>query len=243
MAEKREMAPAIKLCKNRVLNDVEIVKLYTIDIKVIEQRRSLQHIVASFPGETQYEVRTNAEVATFGAFNRVDEFLHTVAAIDPSKRPFMDRFQSEFEPNVRVMRDIGDEVEDVVGNTVRARRNGKADHLGKFQRFTIEFLQFRHRIVRVRVALEIGDKLLRLVPPADGRCALSELLGYGSARAIILGCVTGVVAVRAAAHRNSAVSIRAGKVHPQSDFINPCGKSIFQHAVVRVEALTVPTIL
>src|ERR671931_366529 len=164
-------------------------------------------------------------------------------AIDPLKRSVMHRFQPQFEPKVSVTRDVGNEIEDVVGHAIGARRNRKTDDSGKVQSFTIKFFQFHYRIIGIRVALKIGDELLRLVSLADSRRALFELLGDGSARAVILRGMTGIVTVDAAADGDFAVAIGTCEIHAQAYLVDARGERVFEHAVIRVEALAVPAIL
>jgi hypothetical protein len=71
------------------------------------------------------------EAPAFASFNRVDEFPHSMSSINPLKRPVMHRLESEFEPKVSVTRDVADEIENLVRDTIRPRGNGKADNARK----------------------------------------------------------------------------------------------------------------
>jgi hypothetical protein len=55
---------------------------------------------------------------------------------------------------------VGDEIEHVVGNTVRPGRDRQADDAGKLERLPIQPFELGVSIVGVGVALKVGDKLL-----------------------------------------------------------------------------------
>src|SRR5258706_9925683 len=168
----------------------------------------------------------DAQAACFSAIHRVEIFTQAMAAVYPRKSAFVHRLQSEFEPEIGLLVQVAQQVEDIVSDTIGPGRDGNTDDAREVDRLAINFLKFRNRIVRVGVALKISDEIFCFMALCQGGGTLFQLRRDRRARAIDLWRVTRVVAVNAAADGNFAITIGASEILAQTDFVNAAVKSI-----------------
>jgi len=91
-------------------------------------------------GRLKRQMGAEAESSYSASLHRIDEFSQAVTPIDPLKRFVMHRFQPEFQPDVGVARDIGDEIQDVIGHAVGTSGDGKADDTRKVESLSVKLL-------------------------------------------------------------------------------------------------------
>ena len=165
-----------------------------------------------------------------------------MAAVYPGKRPIVHGLQSELEPEISFFGQIANQIERLVGQAIRPRRNREPDDTGKVEGFTVKFFQLRGRVVSIGVTLKISDEPFRSMSSLQRQRALFELDRDRSARPVILRRVTRVVAINTSADGHCAVPVRAREVQSQADLVDALVENLTQLAIVRIEALAAPAI-
>ncbi len=161
-----------------------------------------------------------------GPAHGIDELGKTVGPVDPRKSLVVHRLQPVFNRDVRPLRILLKQVEDGIRNTIRSGPDYEADNVLDSERLVEKLGEDFDWSVGVGVALEVGEKLFRLVPPAEKSLPLLELLGDAQGPD---GRMAGSLMTEdAATKRLRAVKIRAGKVGIQRDLVNATAESLLQ---------------
>ena len=141
-------------------------------LECAEITEGCEHVVFSFPWKAENDVDDDGEASGFQAVIGIVKYRERIAAVDAFRRRFMDRLESELDPDVLsgfVAKSLQHR-EHLVRETVGTGSEGEGDDFRLCEGFPIERFEALDRSVGVRIGLEVRDVLLLL-----RRAALREL--------------------------------------------------------------------
>ena len=123
-----------------------------------------KHVVFTFPWEAEDDVHDDGEVSGLQAVVGVVEHGERVAAVDAFCRRFMDRLESELDPDVLpgFFTEPAEHREHLVRETVGTGAEGESDDFRLCEGFSVQRFEALDRSVGVCIGLEVRDVLLRL---------------------------------------------------------------------------------
>ena len=185
-------------------------------------------------------MRADAQPAFFGAPHRIDIFTQAMTAIHPGERAVIHGFESDFEPQVSLLRQVAQQIKRVVRQTVGPGRDRQPDNAGKVEGLTIEDFELRRGIVCIGVTLKVSDKFLCPVALLYGHSARFKLRRNRASGPVVLRRMARVVTINTAAHRDFAVTVGTGKIQPQADLVDARVEPFTQYTVKRVKSFAAP---
>ncbi len=162
---------AAELC---AAEDVKELKLDAVEMRIqcAEITDGREHVVVGFPWEAEDDMDDDGEASGLQAVIGIVKYRERIAAVDAFRRRFMDRLESELDPDVLsgfVAKSLQHR-EHLVRETVGTGAEGEGDDFRLCEGFPIERFEALDRSVGVRIGLEVRDVLLLL-----RRAALREL--------------------------------------------------------------------
>ena len=123
-----------------------------------------EHVVFRFPWEAEDDVHDDGEAGGFQAAVGVVEDGERIAAVDAFRRRFMDRLESELDPDVfpGFFTKPAKHREHLVRETVGTGAEGEGDDFRLREGFPVKRFEALDRAVGVRIGLEVRDVLLFL---------------------------------------------------------------------------------
>src|SRR6266568_1817096 len=105
-----------------------------------------------------------------------------MTAIHPIERAVMYRLQTELQANILLFAIAFDQIQRIVGKTIRPGANGQPHDLRMFESLVVEFLELRGRGISVGGGLKVRQEPSRLVSILQDFYAAADLLANGRAR-------------------------------------------------------------
>jgi hypothetical protein len=170
------LASTIDLCQGCAPNHMAMVDLHALDGQAGKNLRGLHHIRMRFPGKAQDDVCADLDRSARGSSHGVQKVLHPVPAPDAIQGPVVCALQPVLHPNLVILREGFEQVEDRLVRAVRPCAYRQADDLGVLPDQAVTLLQEFHGAVRIRVGLEIGEEAAGAVSLLSEANALGELL-------------------------------------------------------------------
>ena len=181
-----------------------------------------------FTGQTQNDMDANQDRSAGRPLHRIQKGRRIMPAVDRGERPIMDRLESQLQPDMASFRIGPDQRQRLLGQTIRARADGEADHILLVERLIVECPEFFNRRIGVCKGLEVGDEFFRPSALAVESLSPADLVADRRKRARLTESRSPAVAIDASPLGNPAVTVRAGKsgvdrqlVHPAAEAVDP----------------------
>lgn len=146
--------------------DVEELELDAVEcgLKCAQVADGREHVVFRFPWEAEDDVHDDGEAGGFQAAIGILEYRERIAAVDAFRRRFMDRLESELDPDVLAgfFTEPAKHREHLVRETVGTGADGEGDDFRLREGFSVKRFEALDRAVGVRIGLEVRDVLLIL---------------------------------------------------------------------------------
>ena len=209
--------------------DMEELELDAVEcgLECAQVADGCEHVVFRFPWEAEDDVYDDGEASGLQATVGVLEDGEWIAAVDAYCRRFMDRLESELDPDVLAgfFTEPAKHREHLVRETVGTGAEGEGDDFRLREGLAIEGFEALDRAVGVRIGLEVRDVLLLLRHAVlrelrlDTRLREPELLlQREEGRCEIAGAT--LRAEDAATVGEGAVPVRAGAAGLQRELID-----------------------
>lgn len=186
-----------------------------------------EHVVFRFPWESEDDVHDDGEAGGLQAAIGVVEDGERIASVDAFCRRFMDRLESELDPDVLAgfFTEPAKHREHLVRQTIGTGAEGEGDDFRLCECLPVEGFEALDRSVGVRIGLEVRDVLLILRGTVlrelrfDTRLRKTELLLQWKQRRREIAGAT-LRAEDAAAIGERAVPVRAGAAGLKRELVN-----------------------
>ena len=163
LIEDEDLAALVGVTEFGAAEDVEEVELDAVELEARHLLGGGEDVSVTFAGEAEDEVGADAQPARPCPRQGGDEAAVIVAAPQSLQCGVVARLHADLQPEIGAGGVIGEEVEDVIGEAIRAGADGEADNAVDAEGFVVKAAQFVDRCVGVGEGLKIGDELLGLV--------------------------------------------------------------------------------
>ncbi len=218
---QRDGSPA-NLFRHRCAADrVQIVNFDGIDLLPRNLVRRRHHVGMRFAGKPQHHVHADVEAPPTTSPHRIQKRSRIMAPIHPLQGTVMHRLHPIFDANVAGLRQLRQQIEDIIGHAIGASPDCQSHDLGMRSHRFVQGTQSVHRGVSIRGRLKIGQKPLTSVAALKSTNPFFELRNDRLPGKPTTGTEAAIVAKNAPAGGNATVHIRASESPVDANFLDP----------------------
>ncbi len=236
MGEREELAARIHSCQSGPLDRMELVNFQGIYRQLGYQVGRFEKALPCLARETVNEVGAYIDPLPCKSLNSREVFGEPMSAIDPREDSVIHRLEPEFHADVAGAGEFFQEVDRIIGQTIRTGSDGDADGIRIDKSTPVKALQLVQRGVSIGVFLEIDNEFDAAESESVVRNTLCNL---GFDRNVLLGALWRkgvVVAENTAAGTFDAVPVRAGESAVHIDFTDAAVKAAAQVEAIGINA-------
>jgi hypothetical protein len=163
LIEDGDFAALVGVAEFGATEDVKEVELDAVEAEAGHGVGGGEDLGAAFAGEAEDEVGADAQAALLCPCQGVEEALVVVATAQALQGGVVARLYADLQPEVSVSGVVGEEVENIIGEAVRAGTDGETDDAVHSEGFVVKTAQLVNRRVGIGEGLKIGDELLGFV--------------------------------------------------------------------------------